>query len=58
MIQEAALKDRLAHATQMAAHWLHLGNVAAERRESELAERHYARSQKWHDRMNQLLGNE
>jgi hypothetical protein len=50
-------KKRLLEAEQNAAHWLYLGNKAAERGERDKAERHYERSQKWHDRMNQLLGN-
>ena len=44
-------------AERQAAYWLHLGNLASERGEKALAERHYARSQKWHDRMNKGLGN-
>lgn len=40
-----------------AAMWLYRGNKAAERGDVELAERHYARSQEWHDRMNVALGN-
>ena len=44
-------------AEQRAAHWLHLGNLAAERGDSALAERHYARSQKHLDEMNRMLGN-
>lgn len=47
----------LIHAEQMAGHWLALGNEASERGKQELAERHYARAQKWHDKMNRLLGN-
>ena len=51
-------KDRpVDRATQMAARWLHYGNKATERGDHELAERHYDRSQKWHDKMNGLLGN-
>lgn len=52
-----AHKVELQKAEQMAAKYLHLGNLASERGEKELAERHYVRSQWWHDRMNQLLGN-
>jgi hypothetical protein len=44
-------------AEQMAAHWLHLGNLASERGEDEKAERHYARAQKHQDAMNRYLGN-
>ena len=40
-----------------AAQWLHRGNIAAERGQHELAEKHYEKSQKWHDRMNEALGN-
>lgn len=43
-------------ATEKAAMWLHRGNLAAERGDHDLAERHYERSQKWHDRMNDLRG--
>ena len=59
----AALKQmggnakHLAEAEQKAAYWLYLGNLASERGEHEKAERHYAKSQKWHDLMNHLLGN-
>lgn len=52
---DTILKAR--HAEQRAAYWLHLGNKAAERGEKSKAERHYERSQKWHDRMNKALGN-
>ena len=47
----------LIHAEQMAGHWLALGNQASERGKHELAERHYSRAQKWHDKMNRMLGN-
>ncbi len=50
-----AVKAR--EAEQRAAHWLHLGNLASERGDAALAERHYARSQKHHDDMNRYLGN-
>ena len=50
-------RDQLIHAEQMAGHWLALGNEASERGKHELAERHFARAQKWHDKMNRLLGN-
>jgi hypothetical protein len=48
--------QRMLSAERQAAYWLHLGNLASERGNKELAERHYARSQKWHDRMNKDLG--
>lgn len=54
MTTEAA--ERLAEAERLAGYWLYLGNVAADRGELEKAERHYMRSQKWHDTMNDLLG--
>jgi hypothetical protein len=50
--------DELIHVEQMAGMWLARGNLASERGDKELAERHYARSQKWHDRMNELMGNQ
>lgn len=46
----------LQDAEQMAGRWLYLGNLAKERGDFDLAERHYARGQKWHDKMNRLLG--
>lgn len=48
--------DPIQHATAMAAMWLNRANEAAERGEHEKAERHYERSQKWHDRMIELSG--
>lgn len=42
-------------ACDRAAKWLHLGNLASERGDKALAERHYARSRKWQDLMNELL---
>jgi len=48
--------EEMREAENMAAHWLYLGNRASERGENEKAERHYARAQKWHDKMNRLLG--
>ena len=50
-------RERLHKAEHMAALWLHRGNLARDRGEHEKAERHYMRSQKWHDEMNRLLGN-
>ena len=50
-------RERLTEAEAMAGYWQHLGNLAAERGNHELAERHYERSQKWRDTMNRLLGN-
>lgn len=50
-------KTQAQEAEEKAAYWLHLGNLASERGETAKAERHYERSQKWHDKMNQLLGN-
>jgi hypothetical protein len=50
-------RERLIEAEEKAGYWQHLGNLAAERGNHELAERHYERSQKWRDTMNRLLGN-
>jgi hypothetical protein len=50
--------DRALHeAERLAGYWQHMGNLASERGDRELAERHYARSQPHRDRMNMLLGN-
>lgn len=37
--------------TRRAAYWLYLGNQARARGDQALAERHYAKSQRWHDKM-------
>jgi len=50
--------QQMLSAERQAAYWLALGNLASERGDNKLAERHYARSQKWHDRMNKDLGND
>ncbi len=50
-------KQAVQKAEQMAAKYLHLGNLASERGDKEQAERHYERSQKYHDKMNEALGN-
>ena len=56
--QEKAMnKSKARDAEQKAAHWLYLGNKAAERGENEKAERHYAKAQRWQDAMNRALGN-
>lgn len=49
--------SKLIHCSEMAGYWLHLGNLASEKGKLETAERHYEKSQKWHDKMNELLGN-
>jgi len=51
------ITQALQDAEQSAAMWLYRGNRATERGKLELAERHYARAQKYHDEMNRLLGN-
>jgi len=51
-----SLKKQWQYATEMAAHWLYLGNVAADRGRMDLAERHYTRAQPWHDKMIDLEG--
>jgi len=50
-------RRELHEATHMAEHWQHLGNLAAERGNHTLAEKHFARSQPHRDKMNRLLGN-
>jgi hypothetical protein len=50
-------KEQAREAEQKAAMWLHWGNLARERGDRDLAERHFGRSQKHHDEMNRLLGN-
>lgn len=50
-------KEKLSEAEQMAALWLYRGNVASERGQKDKAERHYARAQKWQDKMNVAMGN-
>jgi hypothetical protein len=47
---------KLFEAEEKAAMWLYRGNVASEKGNNELAERHYDRAQKWHDKANDLLG--
>ena len=42
-------KQKLQHATEMAEFWQYRGNRAAERGNDDLAERHYAKSQKYRD---------
>lgn len=56
-MDEAMKRQKIIEAEQKSGHWLHLGNLASERGDEALAERHYERSQKWMDRMNELLGN-
>lgn len=55
--REAKLKDDIANAQRMAEDWNFKGNVARDRGDLELAERHYARAQPWLDKLNRLLGN-
>lgn len=40
-----------------AARWLYEANIAAEAGKQEKAEKLYAKSQYWHDKMNKALGN-
>lgn len=40
-----------------AADWLAKGNRASERGNRDLAERHYAKAQRWLDKANELRGN-
>lgn len=50
-------RAELAEAERLAALWQYRGNRAAERGDYAVAERHYARSQPWRDKMHDLLGN-
>ena len=49
--------EKAREAERVAAHWLYRGNKAKERGDLDMAERHFARSQKHHDEMNRYLGN-
>lgn len=49
--QRDKIRQKMLDAEQKAAYWLHLGNRALERGDTEKAERHYDRSQRWHDEM-------
>lgn len=51
-------KEKAIDAEQKAARYLADANLAAERGDSGKAERLYEKSQKWHDRMNKLSGND
>ncbi len=42
---------------QKAARWLHEANLASEAGKKAKAEKLYAKSQFWHDKMNKALGN-
>ena len=44
------------HASQRAEHWSYLANMAAERGDKALEQRHLARCQKWLDVMTKLEG--
>jgi hypothetical protein len=44
------------HAHQMASNWLYYANIAAERGNHALEQRHLARAQKWLDLLNLLDG--
>ena len=50
-------KDKANEYTEKAARWLHEANLAAEAGKKEKAERLYAKSQYWHDKMHKALGN-
>ncbi len=51
------IAERVIEADQMGEHWKYLGNRAMERGNLEMAERHYARVEKWMDKSNRLRGN-
>lgn len=50
------LKDRIYKARFLGEHWLYLANLADERGEYDLAQRHVERGQKWLDELNELEG--
>lgn len=52
-----AERTKIIEAEEKAGMWLHRANVAAERGETEKAERHYERAQRWLDEANVLRGN-
>ena len=52
-----AAKEKVSGYEIKAARWLHEGNLAAESGKQEKAEKLYAKSQFWHDKMNKALGN-
>jgi hypothetical protein len=54
---EKTLQEKVTEASERAAHFLAEGNEAAERNQQDKAEKLYAKSQHWLDRMNKLLGN-
>jgi hypothetical protein len=57
MVFEAEqILETVADLETKAAHWLAVGNAASERGNLALAERHYARSQKWLDRATAARG--
>ncbi len=48
--------EKANNATVKASRWLHEANLAREAGKKELAEKLYAKSQYWHDKMNKHLG--
>jgi hypothetical protein len=54
---KAERTKQLERAEEMAAHWLWMGNQASENGQATKAEKYYQLGQKWHDKMNKLLGN-
>jgi len=50
-ILQKCIGEELLEAEQKAAMWLYRGNKAKERGDHSLAERHYDRAQRWHDKM-------
>ena len=53
----ARTKERADRATEKAAQWLHLANLASEKGDHVKAEKLYGKAQHWQDRMNHYLGN-
>ena len=54
---EKLKKERALRFEQKASRWLHEANLAAEAGKKAKAEKLYAKSQYWLDKMNEALGN-
>ena len=49
-------KEKIEQAYRLGSMWKHYANLAGERGDKEMQERHYARAQKWLDILNELEG--
>lgn len=50
------LKDKIQKARYLGEHWLYLANLAGERGDYNVEQRHLERGQKWLDELNELEG--